>query len=156
MYEKTGLWCLSLPLLAIQPDRDRSIAEQLYIHVRPEHASYDLQPIGSYHIHKTFTKRLSDGGRSGIRKTRAASFAGVSIESELGDDQNFSPNIEKRTIHLAFIVAKDAQMDNFISQGLDLNLTIVLPYSKQHQQPLTYLADNLFVNRDAGMAHTLE
>src|SRR6266567_1859435 len=137
MYEKTGLWCLSLPLLAIQPDRDRSIAEQLY-------------------IHKTFTKRLSDGGRSGIRKTRAASFAGVSIESELGDDQNFSPNIEKRTIHLAFIVAKDAQMDNFISQGLDLNLTIVLPYSKQHQQPLTYLADNLFVNRDAGMAHTLE
>src|SRR6266699_3960174 len=124
MYEKTGLWCLPLPLLTIQPDRHWPIVEQLYIHVRPEHASYDLQPIGSYHIHKTFTKRLSDGGRSGIRKAGAASFAGVSIEGELGDDQNFSPNIEQRTIHLAFIVAKEAQMDNFMSQGLDRNLTI--------------------------------
>src|SRR6266487_897339 len=156
MYEKTGLWCLSLPLLAIQPDRDRSIAEQLYIHVRPEHASYDLQPIGSYHIHKTFTKRLSDGGRSGIRKTRAASFAGVSIEGELGDDQNFSPNIENRTIHLAFIVAKDAQMHDLLGHRPDLGIAVAIPDAEQDEEALSYCADHASIYCDASMAHTLE
>jgi hypothetical protein len=93
--------------------------------------------------------------RRGIGKAGATPPARISVEGELRDDQHFAANIEKGTVHLALIVTKDTQIDNFISQGLDLNLAIVLPYSKQYQESLAYLANDLFVNRDTGIAYSL-
>jgi hypothetical protein len=73
----------------------------------------------------------------------------------LRDNQNFSADIKKRTVHLALIVSEDAQMDNFISQRLDLNLAIILSYSQQDQEALIYLAHDFSVYGHAGMAYTL-
>src|SRR2546422_10076422 len=111
--------------------------------------------MGSNGIFKSFDQRFGNGWRGGVGKAGAASLAYIGIEGKLGDDEHLSANIEKRTIHLAFIVSKDAQMDNFISQNLYLNLAIVLSYSKQHQKPLTYLADNLLINSYTSPAYPL-
>src|SRR5215469_5147694 len=117
MYEKT-VSCLPLPLLGIQPNCHWPIIEQLNIHVRPEDAACDLQPIRGYCIPKTFAEGLGDFRRRRIRKTRTPSPAYICIERKLRDDQHFSTNIEQRTVHLALIIAKDTQVGNFISQGL--------------------------------------
>jgi len=108
---------------------------------------------------KSILEMLEEGfgnyGRRSICEAGTAAPARVGIESELRDDQNFSTNSEKRAVHLAFIVAKDTQMDNFISQGLYLNLAIVPPHAKKYQESLTYLTDDLFVNDDTGTAYSL-
>jgi hypothetical protein len=115
----------------------------------------DSKPIASKSILEMFKEGFRNYGRRSICKAGTAAPARVGIESELRDYQNFSTNREKRAVHLAFIVAKDTQMDNFISQGLYLNLTIVPPYAKKDQESLTYLTDDLFVNHDTGTAYSL-
>ena len=70
-------------------------------------------------------------------------------------DFDIPADIQQRTVHLALIVSKDTQVDNFISQKLYLNLAIVLSYSKKHQKPLTYLADDLLINSYTSPAHSL-
>jgi len=93
--------------------------------------------------------------RRSIGEAGAAAPAHIGIERELRDDQNFSAGIEEGTVHLALIIAKDAQIDNLIYQRLYLNLAIVLPYSKKYQKPLAYLADYFPVNGYTGTAYSL-
>src|SRR6266481_9848668 len=129
-----------LHLLAVKPNCDRTLIPNLNSHRSTKDPTCDSKPI----IGKSFLEMLKEGfcnyWRRGIGKAGTASPAGISIQRELRDDQHFSTNIEKGTVHLALIVTKDTQIDNFISQGLYLNLAIVLSYSQQHQEPLTYLA----------------
>ncbi|GAC1565887.1 MAG: hypothetical protein NVS3B14_05150 [Ktedonobacteraceae bacterium] len=71
------------------------------------------------------------------------------------DDQDFSTDIKQRAVHLVLVIFEDAQMDNFISQGLHLNPGIALPYSKQHQKSPAYLAEDLIINSDMRFAYSL-
>src|SRR5260370_33017331 len=141
--------------LAVKPDRDRPLIPNLNSHRSTKNPTCDSKPIASKSILEELKETFCNYWRRGIGKTGTAASAHISIERELRDDQHFAANIEQRAVHLAFIVAKDAQVDNFISQGLDLNLAIAPPYSQQYQEAMTYLADDLFVNRDAGKAYSL-
>src|SRR5260370_2505542 len=142
-------------LLTVEPNRDRSLIPSLNSHRRSKNPTCDSKPIASKSILEMLKEGFCDYRRRSIGKAGTAAPARISIQRELRDDQDFSTNIEKRTVHLALIVTEDTQIDNFISQGLYLNLAIVLPYSKQYQESLAYLANDLFVNRDTGMAYSL-
>src|SRR5258708_17411975 len=116
-------------LLTVEPNRDRSLIPNLNSHISTKNPTCDSKPIAS----KSILEMLKEGfcnyrGRS-IGKAGTASPARISIQRELRDDQDFSTNIKKRTVHLAFIVTKDTQIDNFISQSLYLHLAIVPPSS---------------------------
>src|SRR5207244_6882737 len=106
----------------------RPSIQQFNLHICAKHTAFYFQPIGSNRILKSFNQWLGDGRRSGPGKARAPPPAHISIERELGDNQNFSSNIQERAVHLALVVAKDTQVDNFISQILYLNFAIVLSY----------------------------
>jgi hypothetical protein len=142
-------------VLAIEPNCDRTLIPNLNGHISTKYPTGDRKPIASERILEALKEGFCDYWRSGICKAGAAALACIGIEGELRDDQHSSANIEKGAVHLALIVAKDTQIDNFISQGLALNLVIVLPYSKEYQKSLTYVANDLFVNRNTGTAYPL-
>src|SRR5260370_40807537 len=141
--------------LAVKPDRDRPLIPNLNSHRSTKNPTCDSKPIASKSILEELKETFCNYWRRGIGKTGTAASAHISIERELRDDQNFSPDIEEGTVHLALIVSKDAQIGDFISQGLYLNLAIVPPYSQQYQEAMTYLADDLFVNGYTGTAYSL-
>ncbi|SRR5579875_717757 len=146
---------MTLHLLAVQPNCDRTLIPNLNSHRSTKYPTCNSKPITSKNFLEMLDESLCNDWRRGIGKAGAASPASIGVEGELRDDQHFAANIEQRTVHLAFIVAEDAQVDNFISQGLDLNLAITLAYSQQDQQTLTYLAHDLPVYGHAGMTDTL-
>src|SRR5947209_7308255 len=123
---------MTLQILAIKPDRHWPSIEQFNLHIRPKNSSLHLETISSQCRIEALHQRFSHWRRRRIRKAGTAASARIGIEGELRDDQNFSANIEKRAVHLAFIVTKDAQVDYLISQGLYLKLAIVPPYSKKY------------------------
>src|SRR5260221_5884011 len=141
--------------LAVKPDRDRTLIPNLNSHRSTKNPTCDSKPIASKSILEELKETFCNYWRRGIGKTGTAASAHISIERELRDDQNFSPDIEEGTVHLALIGSKDAQIGNFISQEFDLRLAIVPPYSQKHQQPLANLADYFPVNGYTGTAYSL-
>src|SRR2546421_5092501 len=139
-----------LQLLAVKPNRDRSLIPNLNSHISTENPTCDSKPIAGKRFLEVLNEGFCNCRRRGIRKAGTATPARIGIEGELRDDQNFSTNIEQRAVHLAFIVTKDAQVSNFVNQSLYLKLAILLPDSEQNQESLTYLADDFSVYGHAG------
>src|SRR2546421_3283567 len=144
-----------LQLLAVKPNRDRSLIPNLNSHISTENPTSDSKAIAGKSILEMLNEGFCNWRRRGIRKAGTATPARIGIEGELRDDQNFSTNTEQRAVHLAFIVTKDAQVSNFVNQSLDLKLAILLTDSEQNQKSLTYLAHNLSLNSDTRPAHSL-
>ncbi len=142
-------------LIAVKPQCDRTVIPKINFHVSAENPAGNGKPIASKSILETFKEGFRNYWWRSICKAGAAAPARVGIECKLRDNQSFSTNIEERTVHLAFIVFKDAQMDNFIGQGFYLNLIITQPNSEKYQEPTIYLADDLFINRDTSPAYSL-
>src|SRR5947209_5706616 len=128
-----------LQLLAVKPDRHWPLIPNLNSHRSTENPTCDSKPIAN----ESFLEMLNEGfcnyGRRRIRKAGSPASTRIGIEGELRDDQDLSTNIEQRAVHLAFIVTKDTQVDNFINQSLYLKLAILLTDSEQNQESLTYL-----------------
>src|SRR6266700_5060331 len=120
---------MPLHLLAIKPYGDRTLIPNFNSHRSSKYPTCDSKSIASKNFLEMFNESFCNYWRRGIHKAGAASPAHISVEGKLRNDQHFAANIEQGAVHLAFIVAKDTQVDNFISQGLDLNLTITLAYS---------------------------
>src|SRR2546421_5849826 len=142
-------------ILAVEPDRHWPSIEQFNLHICPKNSPLHLETISSQCHIEALHQRFSHCRRRGICKAGATSPTHISVEGELRDDQNFAANIEQRAVHLAFIVAKDTQVDYLISQSLYLKLAILLPDSEQNQESLTYLADDFSVYGHAGTAYSL-
>src|SRR5579885_63021 len=123
--------------------------------MRTKNAALNLDTVGSKGGFEAFNQLFGYSWWRGIDKAGAASLTRVSIESELRDNQSLSADVEQRTVHFAFLVAKDPQVDNFLNQDLYLGLAISLSYAKQYQQSLAYLPNNLSFNGDARRTHTL-
>src|SRR5690349_9643995 len=121
----------------------------------PKHAASDLHPMSRYQCFETLDQQLSDVWRRGAGEAGAASFARIGVERELRDNQHCPANIEQRAIHLASLVLKDAQIDNFLGQRLRLCLAIALPNTEQHQQPLADLPHYLPLDGHTGLTDTL-
>src|SRR5215469_11422760 len=115
-------------ILAIEPNCDWPLIPNLNGHISTKYPTCDSKPIASKGFLEARKEGFCDYWRSSIRKTGASTFARIGIERELRDNQNFSIDIKKRAVHLALFVAKDTQIDNFISQHLYLNLAVVTSY----------------------------
>ena len=62
----------------------------------------------------------------------------------------------QRSIHLALIIFKNAQFDQFSSQVIGFLRRIVVPDAEQHEQSLLNSADDRSINRDLGFTHPLD
>jgi hypothetical protein len=74
----------------------------------------------------------------------------------LRDDENFAVALRQRSIHLALLVVKNAQISNFPSEPFCVGFSVVFIYAEQDAQSRTYPADNIAVNKDAGLGHSLD
>lgn len=141
--------------IAVNPDCDRTFISKINFHVSAENPAGNGKPIASKSILETLKDGFCNYWWRSVCKAWAATPARVSIKGELRDGQNISTTIEERTVHLAFIVFKDAQMDNFIGQGFYLNLVIAQPNSQKYQEPTIYLADDLLINSNTSPTYSL-
>ena len=66
--------------------------------------------------HKIFIQLVGKLRFCGIHKRRPSPFAAIPHEGELGDHQNFSLDVQQRTVHFAGIVFKYPEIYNFIRQ----------------------------------------
>src|SRR5579859_1576086 len=141
--------------IAVKPNRDGTVIAKVNFHVSAENSAGNGKPIVSKGVLETLNKRFRNYWRGGICKAGTAATARIGIEGKLRDNQSFSTNIEQRAVHLALIVFKNAQMDDFIGQGFYLISVIAIPYPQKYQESMIYLADDLFIHCDTGAGDAL-
>ena len=117
-------------ILAVKPNRDRPLIPNLNSHISTKNPACDSKTIAGNSLLEMLNEGFCHCRRCRIRKAGTAAPVCIGIKGELRDDQNFSANIEKRAVHLAFIVTKDTQIDYLINQGLYLKLAILLTDSE--------------------------
>lgn len=80
----------------------------------------------------------------------------ISSQRELAHNQESTLDILDRSVHLARIIAKDPQLENFV-EHLICNEWIILPFcADQNQQSTVDLPDDLLINLDTRTGHTLD
>src|SRR5579864_5993020 len=131
---------LSLPLFTIQPNGNRPIIQQCHLHICPKYAARYREAIASQRILEALDERLRDGWRRGIGEAGAAPPARVCIQCELRDDQRLAADVEQRAVHLALVVLEDTQVGDFVAEGFDLGLAVVMTDAEQDEKSLADLA----------------
>jgi hypothetical protein len=126
------------------------------LHVGTEDAPCYLNTVGGDGIFKAFDQGLSYGGRSGVSEAGTTTPARVGVERELRDDEGCAVDVQEGAVHLAFVVAEDAQVNDFVYQGFDLGLAIVLSHTEEDEQPLINLSGDALVDGNAGVRDALK
>jgi hypothetical protein len=119
-------------------------------------AGLSLDALLSQQLSKPVHQGAGDIRVGGVDKRRAAALAGVSEKGELGDYDGTPACSQQRAVHLALFVFEDAQVDDFIHQGLGLAWTIALSDPKQDDQSLPDLGDDPTFHRNPAMGNSLE
>jgi len=79
----------------------------------------------------------------GIGEGRPATFATVTEEGELGDDEDGALDVEEGTIESPLCILKDTELGNLGGQVVCVRLLVPLPYPHEAKETLFDLADNL-------------
>src|SRR5882757_10524979 len=90
-----------------QPERHRTVIDQRHLHVGPEYARGYLPVGASRPLQEMVTKApCLIGSRSGA-EARPGAFVGVGGKGELRNQQQLSPDVAQRQVHLALLIGKD-------------------------------------------------
>ena len=85
-------------------------------------------------------------GRCGVIERRTPALANITIERELGDDQNAAADLGDGTIHLAFVVFENAQADYLVGKVFNIDGCILFRDPEKHQQTFPDIASALTVD----------
>lgn len=136
---------------------DRSVIDKVDLHVGLKHScSHFERRRGTGTFNKIFVESFGLFGAGGLIEARTASAAGVGVESELGNDEEFTGDVENAVIHFAIGVLKNAQVDDLLKQPVGVGLRISLAHPEQHQQAFANSTGDLMVDFDAGFFHSLQ
>lgn len=147
---------MATSVFAVDDDGDRALIGEGDVHVGAELAGGDFDAELAGFFDKLVDHFCRGGGFHGADETGAASFSGVAVECELGDDEESSLNVEEGEVHLVVLVGEDAQVDGFFEDVLQIGGGIALPYSEQDEESCSDLADGLVVDHDRGMGDALK
>jgi len=93
-------------------------------------------------------------GRS-LSETGAPALTRITVQSELGDEQDLTAYIQDRTVELAFFIGEDAQVGDFIGHPSRLCLTIAFADAKQDNQPGLDCSHCLIANTHSCLGYPL-
>ena len=88
----------SVPVVGVDDDGDRSVIDQVDLHVCPEPSSFHVRTKVSQALHQMIDERFGDwaGGRRAPGGT--ASFSGGSVERELAHDEDRGVSVTGRPL----------------------------------------------------------
>ena len=95
-------------------------------------------------------------GWCGIVPGRAAAFPAITVQGELGDDEQLTLDIGQRQVHLALVIIKNTQVMHFIHQPVDVCFIILAMDTKEDNQTRGNSAGGRPFNVDLGGVDPLE
>ena len=95
------------------------------------------------------------GGRS-VRKAGSASFACVSVQRELADQQQLPAKVQCGVIEPTFVVGENPEVGYLVGEVLCVLYVVGGADSYQDDQTGTYGADDFVFNRDRRRCHPLD
>lgn len=107
-------------------------------------------------FHETLIKLPCEAGRSGVIETGAPSFASVSRQCELRNDQNTATRIQHAEIHLALVIREDTQSKSLLGERTGFSFGIRAEYSEKDQQTPTDSPDYRSIHFHTGFFDTLQ
>jgi hypothetical protein len=127
--------------LFFEPDRYWAIIINFYEHVGAEAPGlgWDAEPRN--HFGEASYQRLGDFGRGRVDEGRSPAFVGVGIEGELRNHDRLPLDIQKRQVHPAICIFKDAQVGDLVAKELGLSLAVVLTDPEQDDNSLADASD---------------
>ncbi len=104
--------------------------------------------IGLIHRHRKLRTRRTD-------EARATPVANISVQRKLRNRQNLAAVIQNRTVHLAFIIFKNAQIDRLIHTIANIVLRIAVLNTAKHHKAFSDASDFSAVYLYAGLKNPL-
>ncbi|MPN02467.1 hypothetical protein SDC9_149683 [bioreactor metagenome] len=106
--------------------------------------------------HKVFIQAAALIRRGRVGEARAVAAARVGRQGELAYHQQAAVHVLHAAVHLARVVAEDAQLQNLGQQLVGQLVAVALLGTQQHQQSLPDLADGLASHVHTCLAHALQ
>ena len=94
-----------------------------------------------------------DGSSPG--EVGSSALSAVSQKGKLGNDQNASPGVQKGKAHFALVVFKNAQVNNFVTEPLQILSGVALFHSQEAVEAGAYPAYQLAVHLYFGTFYPL-
>ena len=79
----------------------------------------------------------------------------VTVQRELGDDQQLTADVDHGAIHFSLIVFEDAQVLDLVGESIGVVFTVTFAYAQQDAEARTDLADDLFIDSNASLGDSL-
>src|SRR6266478_1256750 len=136
-------------LSALNQQRHRAVVDERNGHRRLEDSGFNTHYGAPRHGDEMFVKRTRLLGRGGGVETGAASLAAIAVERELRDDEQRTSGVNQASVHLARVIRKNAQVEDFVREVLGGGLAIGFGHAQQNQQSRTDLAGHGAVDFDA-------
>lgn len=95
---------------SFQEECHRAVVNEMHLHHRPENSGFHFWKLRAEFRDEVFVKRDGLFGTRGIHEIWAAAFAGVSIESELRDDEGGKRKVFRGEVHFPCVIREDSQL----------------------------------------------
>ena len=139
-----------------QKNGDWAVIDQRDLHVRAKMSGLHMKPLGAELLDKIFIQGFGDGARRGLREAGTPPVAGVRIESELADGQDFSADLLETAVQLAVLVFEDPEIPALFGQEIRVFLGVRVGDADEKEEAATALADDFTVNSDSCFRNTLQ
>lgn len=143
------------PELPVDHQRHRAIVYEINLHHGAELSGFHAAGPGSQLCNKFLIQRDRDLRGSGVSKARPAPLCRISVQSELGDNENPSPGFLHRAVHLPFSITEDAKTDQFIRHPGDSQAVVTGPESDKNEQSRPDFAGDPLVHCHPGSCDPL-
>ncbi len=143
------------PSSDVEHDRDRTVVDEVYEHVRAEASMLDRDSMSLDGIGKG-RKYGSGGLRIGCRGERwSPSLPDLGEECELGDEEHRSPGAGKAHIHLPIAVGEDPHADDLRCSRPRIALIVAFGHTDEGEQTGLNLSGGASVDMDGGSVDPL-
>ena len=146
----------SFPQLGIDDEGDRSVIDQIHLHIGAEFTGrHGIAQIQFQPLNKSFVERNGNGRRGGTGVGRPVALARAGEQRELADDQNITADLLNAAVHQALLIGKDSQPDDFAAQPLDVLSRVSFLDGQQYEQTMADLAFDGVLDGDGSAADSL-
>jgi len=141
--------------VGVEQDGDRPVIHNLNRHVRLEDARFDRHAERPESAHKLLVERLTFLGPGRFQEAWPTLGTRVAVKRELRHQQDGTPGIGEREIHLAMLVVEDPKVDDFLRKRGGRTRLILAPDGHEHSKPRADLARDLILDNDPRTADPL-
>lgn len=141
--------------LRTQNQGDGPVVDDLHDHVSAEDADAHRDPFRGDGVSHVFDQRSGLLWWSGLDKRGAPSFANVTEQRELTDEQYLSPHFGHRPVHQPAVVGKHPETCNLRTEDPGVVPGVGVGHPNQNEQPRADFTHHRPLDRHRGPDHPL-